>query len=265
MSFDASAYWQRRLEAATDLADVGYAGLGQPFNAWMYRVRRHVFRRALAPHRKRIRSVLDIGSGSGFYIEQWRALGIPDVNGCDIAPAAVTRLRAAYPGLPFWLADIGDDATALPDIRVDAISAFDVTFHIVDDDRFERALRNVHSLLNPGGIFVFSDNFVHGPEQRRQHHVSRPAARIEAAVSDAGFEIVARYPSFVLMNDPVDEPSALHVRAWSRLTRTLSARPALGHVIGGVMYPLELAALRLAGGDGPSTELMVCRRALAPG
>jgi SAM-dependent methyltransferase len=260
VSFDAGKYWQHRLEHATELADVGYAGLGQPFNAWMYRVRRHVFRRAVAPHRRQIRSALDIGSGSGFYIEQWRALGTPEVRGCDIAPAAVKRLQAAYPGVAFSVIDIGDQP---PDLRVDAVSAFDVTFHIVDDNRFERALRNVFTLLRPGGLFIFSDNFVHGPELRREHHVSRRASQIDAAVTDAGFEIVARHPSFVLMNEPVDGRCTLHARAWSRLTRTLARRPVLGHVLGASLYPVELAALRLAGDDGPSTEVMVCRRPLA--
>jgi SAM-dependent methyltransferase len=263
MSFDAGAYWQHRLEGATELADVGYAGLGQPFNAWMYRVRRHVFRKAIAPHSRQIRSAFDIGSGSGFYIEQWRALGVPVLYGSDIARAAVKRLQSAYPGVPFTWLDIGGEPDGLPMLHADAISAFDVTFHIVDDARFERALRNVYTLLRPGGLFVFSDNFVHGPEQRGEHHVSRPASQIEAAVTDAGFEIIARHPSFVLMNEPVDGPSALHARAWSRLTRTLTRRPALGHLLGALLYPVELAALRLAGDDGPSTELMVCRRPLA--
>ncbi|HWE34130.1 MAG TPA: class I SAM-dependent methyltransferase [Solirubrobacteraceae bacterium] len=265
MSFDAGAYWQQRLQERTELADVGYAGLGQPFNAWMYRVRRHVFRNALAPHRERIRTAFDIGSGSGFYIEQWRALGVPEVRGSDLAPAAVERLQRAFPDVPFVQLDIGETADALPAVRADAISAFDVTFHIVDDGRFEQALRNVYELLEPGGIFVFSDNFVHGPEQRREHHVSRSASRIDAAVTGAGFKIVARHPSFVLMNEPVDAPRALHRRAWSRLTRTLARRPALGQLIGALLYPAELAALRLAGDDGPSTEVMVCRRPTAPG
>ncbi len=258
-AFDAKSYWDSRLSQATGLADVGYSGLGQPFNAWMYRVRRRVFTWAVAPHLSEIKTAIDIGSGSGFYIERWRELGVPDVRGCDLAAPAVDRLRRAYPQLEFAQLDISGDQQDLPEWRADAISAFDVTFHIVDDERFERALRNVFTLLKPGGVFLFTDNFVHGSEQRLEHHVSRECSSIESVLQRAGFEILSRRASFVLMNEPVDRPRPAHRRAWSKLTRTLAAHPRLGHPIGATMYPLELAAVRFAS-DGPSTELMICRR-----
>ena len=42
----------------------------------------------------------------------------------------------------------------------DAVSAFDVLFHIVDDAAYGRAFQNIASLLKPGGWFLWSDNFL---------------------------------------------------------------------------------------------------------
>ena len=43
--FDPKRYWEDRLEGTYSLGGVGWFGLGEGFNRWMYSVRRHVFRR----------------------------------------------------------------------------------------------------------------------------------------------------------------------------------------------------------------------------
>jgi SAM-dependent methyltransferase len=218
----------------------------------MYRVRQHVFKRAVAPHLATVRTAIDVGAGSGFYINQWRELGIEQVRGCDIAKPALERLRREYPEVEFTQLDIGDAPQALPDWRANAISAFDVMFHIVDDARFKRALQNMFSLLEPGGLLFLTDNLISGPTQRNEHHVSRSRGEIEGALRSAGFEILGSRPSFVLMNEPVDRPHPLHLRAWSLLTRVLRRQPRLGNVLGALLFPLELLAVRVVR-RGPST------------
>lgn len=37
--------------------------------------------------------VLDIGSGTGFYLDLWKAVGVKMIVGSDIASVAVERLR----------------------------------------------------------------------------------------------------------------------------------------------------------------------------
>src|SRR5215212_2275578 len=93
-SFDARDYWEQRLTRDYSLSGVGYAGLGEPFNSWMYRVRRKVFRREM---RRRLRApgtidVLDIGSGTGFYVGLWQELGVRSVTGSDLTEKAVGEL-----------------------------------------------------------------------------------------------------------------------------------------------------------------------------
>jgi SAM-dependent methyltransferase len=257
--FDAARYWEDRLRDSTDLADVGYAGLGE-FNAWLYRLRRSVFRRTVAPYLASIRSVIDVGSGSGFYVDRWREAGVPEIKGCDIAAPAVERLRERFPQVEFSQMDIGDPAESLKNWHADALSAFDVTFHIVDDVRYAQALRNMAAMLRDGGLLFFTDNFIEGPTMRQRHHVSRNRSETEAALREAGLEVVSVRPSFVLMNEPVDTNRPRAMNAWSRLERLLRRRPAWGYAVGALLYPFELVALRLVRGPGPSTKIIVTRK-----
>ena len=140
----------------------------------------------------------------------------------------------------------------------DAVSSNDVLFHIVDDAAYQRALTNIFGALRPGGYFVFSDNFLHGPTLRSEHQVSRSLEEITFMLRQAGFSIIARRPLFVLMNNPVDSSSRLLRLWWRKLSGALS-RPGLGGGLGAMLYGPELGLARIVK-DGPSTEVMVCRR-----
>ena len=106
-SFDAEGYWSDRLEQTFTLGGVGWLGLGQPFNRWMYAVRRRVFRRAIRGRLNLQRArVLDVGSGTGFHVLLWRELGANEVTGSDLTRVAVERLRSRFPGVRFDQVDI---------------------------------------------------------------------------------------------------------------------------------------------------------------
>lgn len=97
------AFWEERLAADWNETGVGYRALGRAFNTWMYRVRREVFLREVGrlPLDVRAADVLDVGSGTGFYVDLWKELGARSVTGCDLTQAAVDRLRDRFPGTPF--------------------------------------------------------------------------------------------------------------------------------------------------------------------
>ena len=259
--FDPRGYWEQRLSERYSLDGVGWIGLGEAFNTWMYRVRRHVFMRTvapLAPHATDLR-VLDIGSGTGFYVKRWHELGVPRITGADLTDTAVQRLRAAHPQDTFERFDVGSTEVPFPDGSFDAISIVDVLYHIVDDERFEQAFRNIARLLAPGGVLVFSENFLQGPTQRAEHQVSRSMEKIQGVLDRTGFDVLLRRPVFALLNTPLDSQSRLLHRWWELMAKVASRSNALGNAAGALTYPLELALVsRLR--EGPSTELMVCRR-----
>ncbi len=260
--FSPKAYWEERLTGAYDLQGVGYASLGLPYNQWLYRVRRRVFRATVRPILPAgfPGRVLDVGSGTGFYIEQWKSAGLKDITGSDLTETAVARLREKYPGHRFSLLDIGGGEQGFEPRSFDYISAFDVFFHIVDGARYVRAIDNVYALLKPGGWFIWSDNFLRdGRELIAQHQVSRSLDRTTAVLREAGFAIVARKPMFWLMNAPIDSKSPPLQRWWRILERLLRAHPGLGSPAGALLYPLELLLVGLLH-ESPSTEIMVCRK-----
>ncbi len=54
----------------------------------------------------------------------------------------------------------------------------DVLFHIVDDEGYARAIRNLAALLAPGGLLVLTENFLHRDTGRARHEVDRSLEEI---------------------------------------------------------------------------------------
>jgi SAM-dependent methyltransferase len=252
-------YWEERLRGDYSLGGVGYQGLGEAFNRWGYRARRRVFRRVVREFVAPGARVLDVGSGTGFYLALWRELGAGSITGSDLTKVAVERLAERNPGVEAVRLDIGDEEIDLPAQSFDAVSAMDVLFHITDDVRFARALANAARLLHPGGVLVFSDLFVHGAPWRAPHQAIRSLEEVRAAVAAAGLREEVRRPMLVLLNAPVDTRSRAARAAWWMLRTAALRGEAAGWLAGAAAYPLEVA---LAGTlrEGPSTEIMVCRR-----
>jgi 2-polyprenyl-3-methyl-5-hydroxy-6-metoxy-1,4-benzoquinol methylase len=260
-SFDPNRYWEQRLTASYSLGSVGWSGLGESFNRWMYAVRERVFSHVVGesidgPPDLR---VLDVGSGTGFYLDAWRKLGIRDLSGSDLTATAVARLRAAFVDTPIHQLDIGGDPEQLPDERYDAISIIDVLYHVVDDQRYAQAFHNLSTLLKPGGKLIFSENCV-AQTKAGIHQVSRSRTEIEDALHDAEFAPILQRPMFFLMNSPIDSDSRLLKRWWSTVVRLSSRNEMLGWSLGAAVFPLELALVRLAR-SGPSSKIIVCQRA----
>src|SRR6266540_2803845 len=111
--------------------------------------------------------ILDVGSGTGFYLDRWRELGLERTTGSDVSDIAVERLQRRYPSLNIVQLDIGEESSAeLAQRQFDIVSVFDVLFHITDDLKYHRAFENLAKLVRPGGLLVFSENFVHGESSR---------------------------------------------------------------------------------------------------
>lgn len=257
MQFDYRSYWNNRLQGDFGLESVGYLGLGRQFNKWMYRVRRVNFKRTV--RRFQIDSqcrVLDIGIGSGFYVELWKTMGVT-LAGVDISENAVKKLSQKHTDSKFYTLDVGAEALNIG--RHDVISCFDVLFHIVEDDKLGFAIENINNALKDDGLFIFTDNFLQGPEKRLEHHVSRTLSHYKNLLRKKGFAIVYRAPVFYLMNYPVDSDNRMLHRIWNILLRILPGREALGYAIGMILFTIDVVATRFMK-EGTTTEIMVCRK-----
>lgn len=239
----------------------------------MYRIRGQVFDRvvqgiadgqwgsgAFGSQGWRGTDVLDVGAGTGFYMERWIRFRA-QVVGVDITAVAIEGLSQRFPGARLIRADIAGslDGISLRQGSFHAVSAFDVLFHIVDDGGYARAFQNIAALLRPGGWFLWSDNFVRKEVERIPHQASRPYAESVKRVEAAGFEIVGRVPMFVLMNYPADSRSRLARWAWTAMVGPATLAEPLGWLIGAALYPIERRLVQRFA-ESPSTELMICRK-----
>ena len=69
-----------------------------------------------------------------------------------------------------------------------------------------------------------------------------------------------RRPMFFLMNYPMDTKSRLPGICWSLFSHVITRWNRLGGIVGGLLYPLELAILSVRKHEGPATEIMLCRK-----
>ena len=100
-AYDPQEYWTT-LHRDASLRAVGQSGLPADLNVWLYRIgRRNVraFMRRQGLADLTGLSVLDIGSGTGFWIDVWRSMGAGAIDGVELVPAAVERLRQHFPGI----------------------------------------------------------------------------------------------------------------------------------------------------------------------
>lgn len=88
----------------------------------------------------------------------------------------------------------------LPDLlacKFQVVFSFDVLFHIVDDEQYKMAFRNIYDLLEKGGALMISENFVRTTPKRSSFQNNRSADEIVDIIVKAGFKIVRRSPFFV--------------------------------------------------------------------
>src|SRR5579883_1253316 len=252
------AYWEGRLGEDVSLNSVGYYGLSDNYVAWLYRIRARQFKRAVRDYVRPGMRVLDVGSGGGFYVSLWQSLGVGAITATDLTENSLRAIERRFPDVTTRQFDVGALEVPAGLEGFDAISCMDVLHHLVDDEQYERALANCARLLKPGGMLVFTENFLHGPAYRGPHSVSRPLIHIERILRGQGFSIALRKPMFVLMNNPIDSDNPFLKFYW-RALNYLAEIPVAGGVAGALLYPPEVLATSLLS-EGPSTELCIATK-----
>lgn len=263
-NFNPKEYWDSRLSKEYSLKGVGDIGLPFSYSKFLYKVRESAFRYAMKSSlfliKDGVNSVLDVGSGTGFYIEQWKKQGVSEIFGSDITDIAVSNLRKKYSEYQFIKQDIGSHLR--PNMfgrKFDVVTAFDMLFHIVDDDSYKKAIENFSLLVKDGGILIFSDNLSPLKKIVLEHQVSRTEKEVFGLLRKNGFEIIRIIPMFVFMNDPVRSKSRILRKFFSIVYRMSSRSELHGRLIGCFLYPIEIFFLKLLK-RGPSTEIFIWRR-----
>lgn len=148
-------FWNEMLSNSFDLRGVGHFRLSNEANLKMYREKERIIRDEL--HKNNISitgnaSVIEIGCGTGYWTEFLKSFGVKNYTGNDIAEVSINTLKQKYPEYNFLLGDISE--MPLSEKTFDLAMMIDVTQHITDDRKFNKALNNVWQSLKPGSYFL---------------------------------------------------------------------------------------------------------------
>lgn len=113
----------------------------------------------LLNHNSTIGAVLDIGSGSGHWIDFYRSLDARSVCGVDIARSACDHLERRYANDSAVTIRCGAAIDALQGVTVDLVNAIGVMFHIVDDAAWADTIHAAGRALAIDGTFIVGGHF----------------------------------------------------------------------------------------------------------
>jgi SAM-dependent methyltransferase len=199
-SYDPKRYWEARLSKSFSLKGVGHIGFSDRYNRWLYHRKDKCLTAALSATDLRGTRVLDVGCGTGFFVQWYRARGA-DVSGIDITNVSIERLKQRF-GDQFSVQDISDPAYQ-PSQLFDIVNMWDVMYHIVAPDAFERALSNLARSLKPGGLLLLTDWFGAADDVRVADHVQgRCLQTYKARLIPKGFHLVGINSLYHLLNRP---------------------------------------------------------------
>jgi SAM-dependent methyltransferase len=264
-------YWEERLARDFTLGTVGHIGLGKQFNRWVYKSRVATLNKVLKNlsidlHGKK---VLDVGCGTGFWVDYWLKRGAEAVTGMDISETSICRLRERHPLQTFEVSDIQKKWEIKE--KYDIISAFAVVNHIVDEIGFDNAISNLGRSLVNGGYLLVSDGFLKKSPVRERHVCWQTLDRYIKVLSAHNIEVVGIFPLAVFMDTPCDMEFTKYVWAarlvrkiWNRVTKRALQSWRLGPirgVIGPGLFCLDQILLKFLK-DGPSMKLLVARSKL---
>lgn len=266
-------YW-RKLHDRQDLSAVGQSALPADVNSWIYRsiernLRRFARRHGLADGRTR--HMLEVGVGTGYWIDLWEGLGWR-VDGCDLVPAAVERLQQQRPADRFWQADVSDERGVLApsggiaEDSYDLVTVTSVLLHVTRPKAFRQALANVAAAVAPGGSLLLVEPVLmttnrQPPFDPAKHSRMRVLRSYAEPLREAGLELVSVEATTVLAANPLEARSPRRLAAyhwwWRQLTR-VRERPRLSRVLGPVLYAGDQVLMRT--GEAPTSKVLLFRR-----
>jgi SAM-dependent methyltransferase len=148
-------FWNELLSNSFDLRGVGHYRMSNEENLKMYEEKKKILTGEMIKTGFIITpemNILEIGCGVGYWTEFLKELGTKNYTGNDIAEISVKNLQELYPEFNFIHGDISE--IKLPAESFDLAVMIDVTQHITDDERFNRAISNIWNSIKKDGYFI---------------------------------------------------------------------------------------------------------------
>lgn len=242
MKFDVKEYWEKRLSGCFSLEGVGCLGMGERFNWYLYKLKNRVMNRTLKKLHlsTKNKTILDVGSGTGFWINYYLKRGIKYIYGCDISNTAVRNLKtiySKYDNVFIFEADFGSKSIPF-DVKFDIVNAMDVAYHIVDDDDFNAFIDNISRCLRSKGYVFLTDAFPERPRVTRYLHVkNRTLNEYNERMKRNGIKIIMVSPMYCFLHPPTDEkPLSTLISLLYKISKPLYRRKRLGLLYLSALY-----------------------------
>ncbi len=270
MDYSYKDYW-RNLHGRQDLSSVGQSALPGDVNTWIYRsIRRNLrrFVRSQGLVATGTGRMLEVGVGTGYWVDFWQDLGWK-VDGCDLVPSAVERVRQEHPEGTFWAADVSSPDGVLAAASADGydlVTATSVLLHVTADDAFAQALANVAGAVRPGGHLLLVEPVLTIQKKQAPYSPSRSSrARVlrsyRRPLRRLGLELVSVGATTVLAANPLEASSPRKLRlynSWWSLVGRSRRRPWLARVLGPAMFVLDGLLMRTP--EAPTSKVLLFRR-----
>lgn len=199
IKYNPQDFWETRLREKFSLLGTGHSGFSEHYNTYMYKRRARVLTKALAALRIKLegKKVLDIGCGTGFFVDYYLRNKASSVVGLDITSVSIERLKNKFPSQRFYQCDISS-ARLSSEENFDIINIFDVAYHITDDDNFRKAIENISYCCHEGTWLFITDSLV--PRLANSSHVKYRTLQMYREILDKkGIVIIKVYPVFHLL------------------------------------------------------------------
>lgn len=205
-SFNYASYWNNRLNEKFDIEGVGYYGLGEVYNTYLYSIRFEMldyFERTFFIDLKGM-DILELGPGIGMFTEYFHQRKPGSYKGIDISTRSVHELSKKFEEFQFVEGDISNPSF-YDTGKNDLIFAADVLLHLTDEKKYRATLNNISSALKNNGLFICFDPITTIMTKSLSHHlVIRNIRYVEEVLDACGLSLAGFLPSAFFMNYPFD-------------------------------------------------------------
>lgn len=201
MSYCPGEYWEKRLSEQFDITRTGTLGFSPEYNKWLYRAKIRALHYILKKYAIQItkKSIIDLGCGTGFFIDFYSQFAPSEITGIDITKTSVSQLSLRYPKYSFIQGKI--ESHEMQELgKFDIVNVFDVLYHLKITEDFTCVMQNIASITKAGGHIFITDLLGTSDIDAAEHVTFRGIATYKSAFDALGIEIIDVVPMYNGLN-----------------------------------------------------------------
>jgi SAM-dependent methyltransferase len=282
--YDNPSHWKElHVRFPGSLRAVGRSGLSESYNRYKYRSEERTFSAALKKiifsSRKNDLQVLDIGAGTGYWLNVIRNHAGPSVkdmrySAMDLSENALETLKKNIPEAICIVANAGTAPPESYSMQYDVVMSNYCLHHITDTAQFNNALQLAVNSVKPGGWLLIMDCLIdrkYSPfyevdaDSYKGSGLSRPLRWVDEACENKNMRrVYMSEPVSFLMNNVLEADSVMGYRSrqlvWKILHRLYKIE-WLSRWLMPLVYPFD--RFLKSRNKGYSTRLVVYQKQLS--